>query len=441
MSRRIPVSLLRAALGALLAALAPLASRSSPGDSLVQDFGGAPLAAQAGPVAALRALQAHGDARLQYEGPQGYLASLLRSLHVPVSSQTLVFSKTSSQVDLISPKTPRAVYFTDDVYVAWIPSSDVVELSEVDPIKGAVFYTVDEHNRETAVFREHSECLQCHQGLHTRGVPGHMVMSTLTAPDGHLVARVEEYQGGHRSPLRVRWAGWYVTGTCEGDSHLGNAFTTDLAYPRGTNPPAGTILTDLSSRFDTSRYLAPSSDIVALLVLEHQVQMHNLLAHLNKEARLALVPLAARGATPPAADAQASLAASEGFTRAMEALLVYMLFRDEAPLKGAVQGTSTFTADFTQRGPFDRRGRSLRDFDLQKRLFRFPCSCLIYSAAFDSLPVEAKSRLWGRLAEILRGKDRGAAYAAMSSADRLAIFQILEDTKPEFAAWVANHPA
>ncbi|GAC1305367.1 MAG: hypothetical protein NVSMB10_09220 [Steroidobacteraceae bacterium] len=432
MSRRTTRWVPRAAFSALWAAWVPIASMSLPIDRPAQDRAAAPLPGESGPVSALRTHLAVGDIRLTYEGTQGYLTSLLRSLHVPVSSQTLVFSKTSSQVDLISPKTPRAIYFSDDVYVAWVPSSDVVELSEVDPIRGAVFYTVDENNGDTAVVREHTSCLRCHQGLHTQGVPGHVVMSMLTALDGRLVARVDDYQGGHRSPLRVRWAGWYVTGTCDGDSHLGNAFTTDRIDVRGTAPSTGINLTDLGSRLDIARYLAPSSDIVALLVLEHQVQMQNLLARLNREARLA---------PPSAADTNASLPASESFTKTADAVLLYMLFRDEAPLKGPVRGTSTFAADFSQRGPRDRRGRSLRDFDLQHRLFRFPCSYLIYSAAFDALPLEARNRLWARLMEILQGKDRSAAYATMSPADRLAIFQILADTKADFAAWVANHPA
>src|SRR5262245_12201787 len=70
-----------------------------------------------------------GKASLAYDGDFGYLPALLRELNVPKSSQMFVFSKTSFQRQRIGPKTPRAVYFADDVYVGYCHLGEVLEIS------------------------------------------------------------------------------------------------------------------------------------------------------------------------------------------------------------------------------------------------------------------------------------------------------------------------
>jgi len=82
------------------------------------------------------------------------------------------------------------------------------------------------------------------------------------------------------------------------------------------------------------------------------------------------------------------------------------------------------------RGPRDAKGRSLRDFDLQKRIFKYPCSYLIYSEAFDAIPEPAKKYIYRRLFEILSGRDQSPEFASLSSQDRRAILEILVATKP-----------
>ena len=167
--------------------------------------------------------------------------------------------------------------------------------------------------------------------------------------------------------------------------------------------------------------------------------MHNLIARVNHEAQSALdEQAAARGGTREPASAMMA-ATRQRIASVSEALLEYMLFRDEAALKGPVKGTSAFAKEFQRGGPRDSKGRSLRELDLQQRLLRFPCSYLIYSEAFDSLPREAKHYLWRRLLEILSGKDQGKTYARMKREDREAVLEILRETKPEFAAWIKNH--
>jgi hypothetical protein len=106
-----------------------------------------------------------------------------------------------------------------------------------------------------------------------------------------------------------------------------------------------------------------------------------------------------------------------------------MLFVDEAPLREPVKGISTFATTFSQRGPRDPRGRSLRDFDLQKRLFRYPLSYMIYSQAFDAMPQPARERIYQRIHNVLSGKDQDPKYAHLSADDRRAILEILRDTK------------
>src|SRR5207249_5485249 len=121
-----------------------------------------------------------------------------------------------------------------------------------------------------------------------------------------------------------------------------------------------------------------------------------------------------------AARSGASDWSQERIALAGEMLLEYMLFRDEAQLKGPVSGTSAFAEEFERRGPRDSKGRSLGEFDLHTRLFRYPCSFMVYSPAFDSLPQAMKTYLWGRLEQILTGNDKSATYASLKTEDRQA---------------------
>jgi hypothetical protein len=115
-------------------------------------------------------------------------------------------------------------------------------------------------------------------------------------------------------------------------------------------------------------------------------------------------------------------------------LVKYLLFSEEAKLTGRVRGASGFAAEFARRGPRDKKGRSLRDFDLRRRLFKYPCSYLIYSEGFDALPAEMREHVYRRLQDVLTGRDKGKDFEHLSAADRQAIREILVDTKPGLAA-------
>jgi hypothetical protein len=194
---------------------------------------------------------------------------------------------------------------------------------------------------------------------------------------------------------------------------------------------AGTNVADLHGRCEVAPYLSPHSDIVALMVLEHQAHLHNLITRANFHTRLALRDEAAmnRALGRPLderLDSTLSRVKSVG-----EPLVKYLLFAEEAPLTDRVEGTSAFAAEFSARGPRDRQGRSLRDFDLEKRMFRYPLSYLIYSEAFDSLPDLARDYVYRRLWHILSGEDKTGKFGHLTDADRQAVMAILCETKPD----------
>lgn len=358
-------------------------------------------------VARLKQQLEDGKVQLQFDPSKGYLPSVLEALHVPVESQLSVFSKTSLQIDRIEPSNPRTIFFNDSVAVAWVPGG-FMELAALDPTQGVHFYTLEQQLVPQPSFVRRDDCLRCHRSDLSVGVPGYIVRSFFTLPDGRPELILGAFTTDHRSPFEERWGGWYVTGSIEHAHHMGNAV---LADP--DNPDSLTALHNLG---------APSG-IVALLVFDHQMHMANLITRVGWEVRCALYDK-----TPPR-EFESLLRQSA------EELADYLLFIDEAPLPGAVHSASGFAEMFAKRGPRDSRGPSLRDFDLKTRLFRYPCSYMIYSPAFDSLPASAKSAIYARMWQILSGQARDPRYARLSSADRAAIIQILRETKPDLARW------
>jgi hypothetical protein len=382
-----------------------------------------------------------GQAHFEFDPQWGYLRSLLHALHIPESSQMLVFSKTSFQRQRIAPRTPRALYFNDDVYVGYCADGDIMEISAVDPQLGAVFYTLDQEQIDKPrITRQTESCLLCHANSQTRGVPGFVVRSVYVDAAGFPMLGSGTFHTDHASPFKERWGGWYVTGTHGKQKHLGNLIATEKQSPEETDNSRGMNVTDVASRFNRSKYLAGSSDIVALMVMEHQTTAHNLITAANFQTRLALAQEAAlnRELKQPADyrwDSTNSRIKAVG-----EPLVRYLLFSEEAVLTDPIRGTTSFATDFAARGPRDKRGRSLRDFDLTRRLFKYPCSYLVYSPAFDSLPSEVKKYVSRRMDEILSRKDRSPEFASLSAADRQAIVEILKETKPSLAgSWKAAH--
>ena len=408
------------------------------------DFERPPIAYSAStpdnPVEQLQRRLEAGEATLERDGRSGYLKSVLDALRVPVSSQTLVFSKTSLQQQRIRPGNPRALYFNDDVYIGYVRSGDVVEVSVADPKLGAVFYTLDQSPAERPRFVRHTDdCLICHGGSQTRGVPGHVIRSVYPDAAGQPLFSAGSYRVDHTTPLEQRWGGWYVTGRHGDTPHLGNV--SYRSRPAGDTPDdtSGLNVEDVSKRFGAEGYLAPHSDLVALTVLAHQAHGHNVLTRASFDARAALHREAAlnrelgepEGHRWPSTDTVLDAAATS--------LVECFLMCDEAKLRAPIAGTSDFAAEFSASGPKDARGRSLRDLDLETRLFKHPCSFLIYTESFDALPDEVRARFWSRMDAVLSGRDQTGKFAHLSADDRSAVRDILAATKPGAPAAWAGH--
>jgi len=371
-----------------------------------------------------------GAVNLEYDEEFGYLRSALKALKVPLSSQVLVFSKTSFQSPRIGPRTPRALYFNDIVQVGFVRTGEVLEFAALDPKLGIVFYTLDQQPSAKPALVRRDSCLQCHQSGGTLGIPGLMVRSVFPDNSGMPLFQAGTFVTDHRSPLKERWGGWYVTGTTGSQVHMGNAIAADPNSP-GNLSTDGTNITDLHNFVTPHSYLTPHSDIVALMTLEHQTQMANLITRVGWETRMALFENDAinKSLNRPATEVSDSV--HRRIDNAVEELLSYMLFREEAPLTGPVTGTSGFAAEFPKAGLYDAKGRSLRDFDMRTRMFRYPCSYMIDSDAFHAMPEAAKTRAYQRLYEILTGKDQTKLYAKFAPEDRQAILEILLDTEKD----------
>lgn len=384
------------------------------------------------PVAWLQSRIEKGEVVLKHERDRGYLKSVLEALDISPKSQALVFSKTSFQHTRISPKAPRALYFNDEVYVGWVQHGDVLEVASVDPSLGAVYYLLDQAPADRPAFsRETHACLQCHHSSKTQDVPGLLVRSIYPNRGGTPVFSAGAFVTSHESPLRERWGGWYVTGIHGAQRHMGNVVLQG-ENPDNLDREAGANVIDLNALLDTTPYLTPHSDIVALMVLEHQTQAHNALIRAGFETRIALRQEAEINRSlgrPAGAVSESTRHRIDSYT---EKLVRAILFVDEAPLTAPIAGTSGYAEQFAARGPRDPKGRSLRDFDLKRRLFKYPCSYLIYSEAFDALPAEAKEQVYRRLREVLTGQDKSPDFAHLSPDDRLAILEILRATRPGF---------
>jgi hypothetical protein len=396
-------------------------------------------------IARLEARLASGAAKLEL-GPRGYLDSLLAALDVDASSQTLVFSQTSLQSRRINSRTPRAIYFNDDVYVAWVQNGPL-EIASFDPNLGPVFYTLDNGSapeekapkRPPPFARQIGRCLSCHDSysLSGGGVPRFIVGSGYTGPAGNLVSHEGWILVDDSTPLEDRWGGWYVTGKSGEQKHLGNVLIRNQQdFDRLDELRRGNLET-LDALFDTKPYLTDKSDIVALMILEHQVNAQNAITRVNFDARTAIDR--ERGASHAKdgyeSDAdQLSPETRKAIDDAAEPLVRTLLFADETKLTAPVTGDPRFIEQFMSRASQDPSGRSLRDLDRRTRLFRYPLSYVIYSAAFDALPRAAREAVYRRIAALLRGPKDDAMVARLRPDERTAMLEILAATKKEFAA-------
>ncbi|WP_339727150.1 hypothetical protein [uncultured Gimesia sp.] len=360
------------------------------------------------PVSAMSERIKQKTQKLDYDSEWGYLRNVLKSLNISESSQLMVFSKTALNPRLIKPTNPRVVYFNDDVYVGWVPGARAMEFASVDPIRGSIFYELDAKAATQPQFERSEQCLSCHGGSSSLRIPGLLVRSFLTDQHGRPISGYSQIS--HDKPLAKRWGGWYVTGNHADMVHLGNLFGKEVIEESKANPAYRANLEFVDPFVDTSKYLTPHSDLVAHLILDHQVHGHNLITRVSMEQQLGLK-----------SDVE-------------DRLLRYLLFLDEAELAGPLKGTTDYRAWFEKQGKRDSQGRSLKDFDLKTRLFRHRLSYLIYTDSFQKMPAAARLQILREIYAFLNATDVELAQAwDVTPADfplteRQAIQQIVAET-------------
>lgn len=365
------------------------------------------------------------DAHLTADDQHGYLKSVLKFLDVPLESQLLVYSKTARSPDLVGPRTPRAIFFNDEVSVAWIPDSRELELTAVDSVKGVSFYTLSQPLDSSAddqqptpklaatvapSFLRRDRCLACHSGRSSLEVPGLLLRAFQTDRGGKPIVGFSRVT--HDMEYFRRWGGWYVTGSPKTIVHRGNLTSKADNARQKIEPGFASSINDLNHRFDAGSYPYPKSDFVAHLVFAHQTHGTNLLIRVGMEARL-----------NRRSDVESRL-------------LRYFVFADEPPLDlspteaSRVLLASEFARSFVARGPRAAQGNSLRDLSLNRRVFKNRLSYLIHSRLFDALPVECRTRLLCRLWEGLTAETPDDDFGHLGQEERARILAIVRGTVP-----------
>jgi len=369
-----------------------------------------------------------GEINLEFDSTNGYLTSVLKQLDVPVESQTLVFSKTSFHRKLINTQNPRALYFNDNVYVGWTPGAELLEIGVVDHDLGALFYTLKQRKKQTPIIQRNDSCLSCHVSGRTSYEPGFMIRSIFPDAEGEPIAKAGSDTIDHTSPIESRWGGWFVTSE-ETSLHRGNR-TYRETQSFDLKPSSVKSLADLKNFFNPKRYPATTSDIGALIVLEHQVRMHNYFTQSHFQTIKALESEAAinkaLGETGRRPFTQKLI------NNAAEHILEYLLFIDEAPLNN-ITADPNFLAQFTKNKAVASNGDSLYNLKFNKRMSELPCSWLIYSDSFIGLHPTLKETLLKRLHTILTTPDLEEKYIHLRKT-RMRIHKVLMDTLPAYKA-------
>jgi hypothetical protein len=369
-------------------------------------------------VAKLNQALTEGRRSLQRDARTGYLLPVLEVLGVPAESQLLVFSKTGVQRAYTGPHSPRAIFFDESVVVAYVPGAPVIELAAHDPQQGVVFYTLEQAAGAPVLTRQTS-CLSCHVSASTLNVPGVIVRSNTVGDDGNVMPQFGSYDVNHETPHPDRWGGWFVTSDPLAVSYAQRAHTGNITFSASGSTSNQVFVDWVNSSPETRGYLSSLSDIVALLVFDHQMHAINLLTRLNWESRVLSDHEPASG--------------SDGALRGLaNELAEYLLFVGEVPPSVPLTPRPGLAEYLESRTPKDRHGRSLGQLDLDHRLMRYPCSYMVYSEAFDGLSPAVKEAVYGRMIEILSGNDRRPQYARISADDRRAVLEILRETKPGF---------
>jgi len=336
------------------------------------------------------------------------------------------------QIPYIGPRTPRAIYFNDSVYVGMVVGSPIIELIGVDPQLGCVFYTLEREEKDYRLIRDRGQCLSCHATTRTERVPGVIVRSIYSDKSGRPRSGSSTFITDHRSPFGERWGGWYVTGEHGLMRHLGNIFAMDREDPQRVDSELGANQMQLPSSISSDGRLNNHSDIVALMVLEHQTRLHNLITRANYETRLATQLDKSMNEALGRSSETVSDSTKRRIAAVGDALIAGLLFADEFKLLAPVKGTSEFANAFSARGPFDSKGRSFCQLNMQKRMFLRPCSHLILSSQLGALPEPVSQYLRSELSSILTGEKELPKGVRMEKEERQEIREMLRELKPDW---------
>ena len=382
----------------------------------------------------LERLMAAGKVKIDRTDAWTVLRDVMKHFDIPPESQTMVFSKTSKQNDRISPQTPRVVYFGDNAYVGYCIGG-AIEVSTIDPKLGPIFYLLDpyEEPQKPLHFLRDNSCLSCHGGPFTPEVPGVIVRSVYPGPEGHPIMSQGSTVVDTTTPFSDRWGGWYVTGKHGSVLHRGNVTATekndqsiDIDFEKGAN------ITSLGKIFDTSPYPRKTSDIIALMVLEHQTSVQNILTKANHTSLRAMhMQTSLQRELGEKIESEPTGTARRIIDHCAEDVIDALLFKDEAALpEGGIEGDPAFQTAFTQRAPQSSDGRSLKDFQLLNRLFKHRCSYMVYSLTFQHLTAPLKQTVLNRLWAVLEGNVHTGSYDYLGEAERAHIRRILAETLP-----------
>ncbi len=354
-----------------------------------------------------------GRMDLDYGSEKEFVTSLLKALEIPVASQLLVFSTTSLQLRLISPRNPRAIYFSDDLYLGWVPGGKI-EIVSLDPELGGIFYIFDiPRERRPLVVERSDKCMNCHSGKETGHIPGLVIESVVPGPSGGSLTAYRRNLSGHGIPLEERFGGWHVTGQFDFPKHWGNL--------TGRLTPDGLVTESfqIGERCNPAVYPVTTSDILAHLLFEHQNGFVNRVLKAGYKARAFLHE--GRGKLTPA-DREDLLEESHGLVR-------YLLFADEVELPGeGIVADSLYQEQFLALKKPAGNGLSLRDLDLKGHLFQHRCSYMVYSAVFQGLPEAFRRQVYRDLGKALHPVEGGAEFSYLPPEEKAAIREILKQT-------------
>jgi hypothetical protein len=374
-----------------------------------------------------------GEVKITEENGKPLVERLLRELKLDKDTQVLVFSKTSLQKRAVSYRNPRAIYFNESVYLGWMPNGRV-EVASFDPEIGPLFYFQRQlDDTRSRLFVRTRSCLGCHAGNATNFIPGSLGRSVYPDRTGRVLKGIEDYRrSGHHIPLQDRYGGWFVSGQHGKMRHMGNSIATREDGQVTIDRKRFANLEKLDQFFPTDSYLAPGSDIAALLVFDHQVTMHHRLVEATYRARQALFD----SKLDPMETDVAKLAAGRSireFTEGVDKVIDYMLFREEIALP-KVSCDANFRRAFTANKRTDKGGNSLKDLRLDGRIFEHRCSFMIYSPSFEHMPPMLRGAIYDRLHQILTAQAPVKGFEHLGAEERTRIFEILRETKKDLPA-------